>query len=185
MDPGRLRQRLSHRKHTGKRYTNLELHVEFMMRSYAPLNRFGDATLNRAQVRRLVLRPCYYCGRNRVNGTYNGIDRKYSHRNYTLANCVPCCRLCNVAKNVMEPERFVYLARLVAGKHARGKCKCAECKRIVRGEWKPETLPEDFEVDPPCDPPSALDYAEFQILGLQRRKRKLAYAERSTADEDD
>lgn len=55
----------------------------------------------------LITSDCYYCGSkpsNLYNKTYykmayNGIDRKDNNVGYTIDNCVPCCKMCNIAKN--------------------------------------------------------------------------------------
>jgi 5-methylcytosine-specific restriction endonuclease McrA len=79
----------------------------------------------------LTARDCTYCGvppaqvatpyvtrrgevRNSANPTwasavvftYNGIDRVDSSVGYVLSNCVPCCRVCNVAKSDMSSDAF-------------------------------------------------------------------------------
>lgn len=74
---------------------------------------------------RLFEGDCYYCGskpsniktvkpsrklRNKYNCNitdylYSGIDRVYSHLDYTADNCVSCCRICNWSKsNLTLPE---------------------------------------------------------------------------------
>jgi len=80
---------------------------------------------------KLSQNECYYCGRlpsnslNRYltkqgrkdkrvsfdwaqNATfiYNGLDRLNSTRNHAEDNIVPCCKICNVAKNIMNIEEF-------------------------------------------------------------------------------
>lgn len=60
---------------------------------------------------------CFYCNReprnnmsgrqSRSNYTYNGIDRADNNKGYVLNNCVPCCKICNVAKLNMTLNDFV------------------------------------------------------------------------------
>ena len=66
---------------------------------------------------------CYYCGlppeRSVVkgqgkNGTkfngdyiYNGIDRVDNSKGYIISNCVPCCTICNRAKNNLPQSVFL------------------------------------------------------------------------------
>jgi hypothetical protein len=38
---------------------------------------------------------------------YNGIDRIHNDIGYVEYNCVPCCIICNRAKNSMPYEDFV------------------------------------------------------------------------------
>jgi 5-methylcytosine-specific restriction endonuclease McrA len=37
---------------------------------------------------------------------HNGIDRKNNSLEYTLENCVPCCRQCNFAKQGLSEIEF-------------------------------------------------------------------------------
>lgn len=69
--------------------------------------------------------PCFYCGleyskeiQDRKNETIsdgllsdtvvrcNGIDRIDSSTGYTAENTVPCCKICNSAKNTMTQDEF-------------------------------------------------------------------------------
>ena len=59
---------------------------------------------------------CHYCGSEpngfvkgrRSNGAYvfNGIDRRDSSVGYVEGNMLPCCSVCNYAKNDMKYEDF-------------------------------------------------------------------------------
>jgi ribosomal protein L24E len=40
---------------------------------------------------------CHYCGGD-LPPTGSGIDRKVSSDGYTLENCVPCCKVCNLIR---------------------------------------------------------------------------------------
>lgn len=62
----------------------------------------------------LILRPCYYCGappaqvpRSDDLLTYNGVDRMDSTRGYRTDNCVPCCKVCNFAKQTLSSDEFL------------------------------------------------------------------------------
>ena len=45
---------------------------------------------------------------------YSGIDRKDNEIGYTLKNCVPCCIICNRAKNSLSFDEFLaWIGRLV------------------------------------------------------------------------
>ncbi len=55
----------------------------------------------------LMHRNCFFCGRQGVAGSLNGIDRLCSKSHYTTDNCVPCCRPCNFAKGCLDPTTFV------------------------------------------------------------------------------
>ena len=57
---------------------------------------------------------CYYCGASPsnekivgdINFMYNGLDRVDSSKGYSVSNCVPCCKICNIAKNTLSIEEF-------------------------------------------------------------------------------
>lgn len=82
----------------------------------------------------LIQEPCYYCGLEKSNTTYdtenyehnyknkedfnkkrvsdfvlhhNGIDRIDSSKGYVKGNVVPCCKFCNMAKMDMSVEEFL------------------------------------------------------------------------------
>jgi hypothetical protein len=74
----------------------------------------------------LIFQPCHYCGappsneavtrRLYNNGKlpYNGIDRKDIHKGYIPGNVVPCCRICNWAKQQLSYEEFLNHIRKMA-----------------------------------------------------------------------
>lgn len=64
---------------------------------------------------------CHYCKtkpsqkaiNNNITYFYNGVDRKNNLIGYTLNNSLPCCKICNRAKNSMVYEDFIeYLNRI-------------------------------------------------------------------------
>lgn len=67
---------------------------------------------------------CYYCGappeeRHLERGRYavavNGVDRRDNRRGYVKNNVVPCCGICNRAKNALSTEDWeTWLGRIVA-----------------------------------------------------------------------
>ncbi len=75
----------------------------------------------------LTSSPCHYCGvepkqiqkdwgcvDEGSNYTYNGIDRKDNDKDYLMENCVPCCKICNRAKDDLTYEEFMeYLQRII------------------------------------------------------------------------
>ena len=73
--------------------------------------------LTKEQVHALTQQLCYYCGVEPNQGSnlstnhngafiYNGIDRIDNTKGYTINNVVPCCGICNVAKNTQTLEQF-------------------------------------------------------------------------------
>jgi 5-methylcytosine-specific restriction endonuclease McrA len=71
------------------------------------------------EYRVMIHEPCHYCGDvdsgqtgdnmgiSETTVKHNGIDRIDSDLGYTLENCVPCCRRCNLAKNDMGRDDFL------------------------------------------------------------------------------
>lgn len=64
----------------------------------------------------LIQQDCYYCGSPPQNLlklsykrvlNYNGLDRVNNHMGYELSNVVPCCKYCNIAKNIRTLEEFL------------------------------------------------------------------------------
>lgn len=68
------------------------------------------------QVASLTKRPCYYCGArpSQVSSPtpdtgayiYNGLDRVDNDEGYVEENVVPCCKMCNYAKQTMTVGEF-------------------------------------------------------------------------------
>ena len=76
-------------------------------------------TLSEDEWLTLVSQSCHYCGSNGSNEAkrrpdahygksfhYNGIDRIDSSFGYVAGNCLPCCKRCNIAKNIMGYDEF-------------------------------------------------------------------------------
>lgn len=77
-------------------------------------------------VKILTSSNCHYCGTEPLkikshrrqhtswgNYCYNGIDRRDNQLGYSLDNCLPCCNICNRAKNDMPYDKFIdYLNRV-------------------------------------------------------------------------
>jgi hypothetical protein len=81
-----------------------------------------EFTLTREQFKTLTSSNCHYCDippyritqKKNANGgyTYNGVDRQDNNLGYVPANCVPCCKICNIAKNNQSHIDFeVWLER--------------------------------------------------------------------------
>ena len=79
-------------------------------------------------VKRLIASPCFYCGAVNSNHKvtknckegfdHNGIDRVDSAMGYTIDNVVPCCKVCNRAKNNMTQKDFIMWVQQAA-KHTK------------------------------------------------------------------
>lgn len=88
----------------------------------------------------LTSAKCHYCGsepqkifscnkyRNKSstwgNYTFNGIDRVNNDIGYTNVNCVPCCHICNRAKNIMSAAEFTDFIKRVSDNAAAGLIPC-------------------------------------------------------------
>ena len=75
--------------------------------------------LTEEQFKEITQKDCYYCGAkpNQINKghrgyppfgdyIYNGIDRIDNNKGYTIDNVVPCCKMCNQAKNDYTLQEF-------------------------------------------------------------------------------
>jgi len=73
--------------------------------------------LSKQEFKYLTKQDCHYCNiepkqifineKHNGNYTYNGIDRKDNNRGYIIDNCVPCCFICNRAKNNLSYNEFI------------------------------------------------------------------------------
>ncbi len=75
-----------------------------------------EFSLTKEKFKELTSQNCYYCdleprqisnsGSLKSKYKYNGIDRKNNSGEYTIENCVPCCKQCNLAKRQMTVSEF-------------------------------------------------------------------------------
>lgn len=65
------------------------------------------------QALNLLHQDCYYCGQPKADG----IDRIDSNKDYTVDNCVPCCKVCNIMKNKFSSEIFFNHIKSIYEKH--------------------------------------------------------------------
>jgi hypothetical protein len=83
-----------------------------------------EFNLSMEEFEKLTQMLCHYCGDDPNNKAsthvstgffyYNGIDRKDNSLGYFKENCVPCCRVCNRAKQAMSYDDFVtWISRVV------------------------------------------------------------------------
>lgn len=86
-------------------------------------NRGIDFDLSFEEFNSLISSPCHYCGtepsvlngghmanrrhKDQPNLYTNGIDRIDSSKEYSVENCVPCCKKCNMMKNVYSMTDFI------------------------------------------------------------------------------
>jgi hypothetical protein len=62
--------------------------------------------LTKEQFTELIKTPCYYCDYYVENSTI-GVDRYDNTKDYTIENCVPCCKWCNRMKLNQPTEEFL------------------------------------------------------------------------------
>jgi hypothetical protein len=87
------------------------------------LSRGYSFELTSEEFRNITRQNCHYCGckpsqikhlwtikSTHGDYTYNGIDRIVNTKGYTIENCVPCCKTCNIAKGKLTQEEFVKMA---------------------------------------------------------------------------
>lgn len=79
-------------------------------------NRGVSFNLTKKKFKELVNANCYYC--NEPPGIRyakqvvhalkaSGIDRMDNSKGYNAINCVSCCKVCNLSKNVMNSSQFI------------------------------------------------------------------------------
>lgn len=74
-----------------------------------------DWYLTQDQFLILIKEDCVYCKsppadvykKHDRSILFNGVDRVNSNLNYTIDNCVSCCRFCNLAKSDVPVEKFL------------------------------------------------------------------------------
>lgn len=72
--------------------------------------------LSKVEFEELVLMACYYCGSFNEKEVV-GVDRLNSSKNYTLDNCVPCCKICNFMKGSLSKNIFITQTHKIAIQH--------------------------------------------------------------------
>lgn len=80
--------------------------------------------LSDAQFKVLATGRCVYCGSSGAQDSrvksewssfrYTGVDRVDPSGKYTVKNCVPCCKVCNVMKSDMTEAEFLAHVRRIA-----------------------------------------------------------------------
>lgn len=70
---------------------------------------------------KIISQNCLYCNsepeiriRHRYTFLSNGIDREDSKKGYVRGNVIPCCKICNKAKNDLSPQVFRLWAEKIA-----------------------------------------------------------------------
>lgn len=66
-----------------------------------------DFTLSRDLFISLAALPCHYCGQESTETLPNGLDRVDSALSYCIENVVPCCKVCNWAKNELSTQQYL------------------------------------------------------------------------------
>ena len=87
----------------------LEMTVRNIFKQYkagsSSRNLFWD--LSFAEVSKLALSDCFYCGQSSQLPFLNGIDRLDSQQGYSKENCVASCKRCNYGKLDLSPDEFL------------------------------------------------------------------------------
>ena len=63
-------------------------------------------TITESDFEKCAIQPCYYCGFSSMT-RLNGIDRIDNNKGYIAGNCLSCCTMCNIIKNVQHPLEFL------------------------------------------------------------------------------
>jgi 5-methylcytosine-specific restriction endonuclease McrA len=66
---------------------------------------------------------CHYCG-DKFNERMAGLDRKDCNKGYSVANCVPCCHRCNIAKGYFfSYDEWVEVGKLLLRMREEGRLR--------------------------------------------------------------
>jgi hypothetical protein len=90
--------------------------LRYYKRNAKTANRAWELTDEEVDV--LVHQPCRYCG-DADQQHLRGLDRVDSSKDYVRENVVPCCVICNKAKNTMSVAEFVGWIERVYGQCVR------------------------------------------------------------------
>lgn len=94
-------------------YGDAEAHIRAQFVNYrgGAARRGYDHQLSLDEFREIYTCACHYCGL----APAKGIDRRNNEIGYLIANCVPCCKNCNLAKRDMTEDAFLaWVARIAA-----------------------------------------------------------------------
>lgn len=61
-----------------------------------------EVTITFEEFKDIVSKPCSYCGDIKLMG----VDRENNSIGYSKNNSKPCCKVCNIMKNVLSLEEF-------------------------------------------------------------------------------
>lgn len=100
--------------------------------------------LTEDQFKRLVQHPCSYCGKPPYHVmertgrygrfTYTGIDRLDASKGYVPDNCLPCCKVCNYAKQTMTVDEFLEWVKLAyESTRLMTRETCFQAARVIAG----------------------------------------------------
>lgn len=76
-------------------------------KSHAKIKYKKEWTLSLEEYCSLISKNCNYCDGDISKETGSGLDRLDNNKGYTLDNVVPCCKVCNGARNAyFTPEEW-------------------------------------------------------------------------------
>ena len=99
----------SRRKATAKYYARVRLTPRWRFRNHVSSARgrgLGNS-LTFDHFKDLTSQPCTYCDQFSPGHDYVGIDQLIPGAGYDLANCIPCCSVCNRMKSDMPLGDFL------------------------------------------------------------------------------
>lgn len=91
-------------------------HKKYMDYSQSANKRGYKMELTEEQFTELIMKSCYYCSYF-VEKSIVGVDRYDNDKDYTIENCVPCCKWCNRMKLNQPTEEFLERCRRIALKY--------------------------------------------------------------------
>ena len=84
----------------------IDPHRKYLDYTYGADKRGYKMELTEKQFTELIQKPCYYCNYYVEKSTI-GVDRYDNNKDYTIDNCVPCCKWCNRMKVDQTAEEFI------------------------------------------------------------------------------
>jgi ribosomal protein L34E len=106
-----LNRPLRNRNYSIENKINIDKYLVSYIQSARNRNIAFDLT--KEQFTEIIELPCYYCAFYKDDEVI-GIDRINSDKNYTLDNCVPCCKTCNFMKGTLSKRIFIIQAHKIA-----------------------------------------------------------------------
>lgn len=95
----------------------IDPHKKYLDYTHGADKRGYKMELTEEEFTELIYKPCYYCSYYVEKSTI-GVDRYDNNKDYTVENCVPCCKWCNRMKVNYDTEEFIERCTRIANNFA-------------------------------------------------------------------